>query len=339
MPTLPVMMGIMDPLYNLFGWILQNMYAWLENYGIVIIVFTVLLNVLLIPFGVKSQKGMLKQQGLQDEINDIKRMYPDDPQMQQQLQSELFKKNGVSLTSGCLPSILRLVLIIPVFKIFQEPLRFIGGVSPENITSISDYLTNNNLVSEAAEKLMARSDIPILSILQNNSSALGSVVEKGWLKLDQLIDLDFFGINLGMTPSWRPGDIFGDNWQVYLPLLILPVLTIIAMIIQMSLTKKVSQAKEVDKSEIERAKQNPAKAAQAPQDQSNPGMMKSMNVFMIVIMVWTVFALPSAMGVYWVVNSFMAILQSLIIYYFYTKPFRLALEKNNQTYNKRRSAR
>lgn len=56
MPTLPVMMGLMDPLYNLFGWILRNLYAWLENYGLVIIVFTILLNVILIPFGVKSQK-------------------------------------------------------------------------------------------------------------------------------------------------------------------------------------------------------------------------------------------------------------------------------------------
>ncbi len=339
MPTLPVMMGLMDPLYNLFGWILRNMYAWLENYGIVIIVFTIFLNVILIPFGIKSQKGMLKQQGLQDEINEIKRMYPDDQQMQQQLQSELFKKNGVSLTSGCLPSILRLVLILPVFRIFQMPLHYIGGVSTENIAAIGEYLTNNNLVSEAAQKLIVRSDIPIISILQSNSSALGDVVEKGYLKLDQLIDLDFFGLNLGMTPSWRPADVFGDNWRIYLPLLILPVLTIIAMIIQMILTRKVSQAKEIDKAEIERVKQNPAKADQAQQDQANPGMMKGMNVFMIVIMIWTIFALPSAMGVYWVVNSFMAILQSLFIYYFYTKPFRLALEENNESYNKRRSVR
>lgn len=43
------------------------------------------------------KKSMLKQQGLQDEINEIKRMYPDDPQMQQQLQAELFRQNGVSL--------------------------------------------------------------------------------------------------------------------------------------------------------------------------------------------------------------------------------------------------
>lgn len=71
------------------------------------------------------------------------------------------------------------------------PLHYIGGVSTENIAAIGEYLTNNNLVSEAAQKLIVRSDIPIISILQSNSSALGDVVEKGYLKLDQLIDLDF----------------------------------------------------------------------------------------------------------------------------------------------------
>lgn len=338
MPTLPVLMGIMDPLYNVFGWILSNMYVWLENYGLVIIVFTVLINMLLLPFGVKSQKGMLKQQGLQDEVNEIKRLHPDDPQMQQQLQQELFSKNNISLTAGCLPSILRLVLIIPVFRIFQKPLQYIGGVSAENIASISNYLTENNLISDASSRFLERSDIPILSVLQDNASALGSVVDKGWLNLNQLIDLDFMGINLGMTPTWKPAQVFGDDWRIYLPLLVLPVLTIIAMLIQMFLTGRITQAKTVDKAEIERAKKNPAKSEQTPDKQSNAGMMKGMNVFMIILMTWTIFALPSAMGVYWVMSTIMGISQSLFIYNFYTKPFRRVLEENNSN-DKRRSVR
>lgn len=326
MPTLPVIMGLMDPIYNLFGWILTNMYAWLENYGLVIILFTVLINVLLLPFGIKSQKSMLKQQGLQDEINEIKRMYPDDPQTQQALQQELFKKNGVSITSGCLPSLLRLILIIPVFKIFQQPLRYIGGVSAENIAQISQYVTDHKLLPEAASKLIARSDIPLISALQSNASALAATVEKGWLKLSQLIDLDFLGINLGTHPSWKPAEIFGDQWQTYLPLLVLPVLTILAMVVQMRLMTKISQARPVDKAELERAKRNPAKKDQTKANDS-AGTMKGMNFFMIALMMWTVFTLPSAMGIYWVINSVMGIAQSLFIYHYYTKPFRKALEE------------
>ncbi len=325
MPTIPVMMGLMDPLYNLFGWILSKMYLWIEDYGLVIIVFTIFINVILLPFSIKSQKGMLKQQGLQDEINEIKRQFPDDPQTQQQLQQELFQKNGISMTSGCLPSFLRLFLILPVFRIFQKPLQYIGGVSADNITKISDYLVNRNLLTDQNVKMLARSDIQIISALQDNASALGTAVEKGWIKLNQLIDLDFLGINLGRTPSWRPSDIFGAESRVYLPLLILPVLTIVAMIIQMKLTTKISQAKVVDKEEVERAKKNPARSQQVQGIQGTEGMMKSMNIMMIVLMVTTVFALPSAMGIYWVMNSVMSIAQSLFLYYFYTKPFRKAL--------------
>ncbi len=338
MPIYPVIMGLMDPLYNLFGWILSYMYAWLENYGLVIIVFTVLINILLLPFGIKSQKGMLKQQGLQDEINEIKRLYPEDPQMQQQLQQELFKENGISLAGGCLPSFLRLILIIPVFRIFQQPLRYIGGVSAENIAKIGELLKDNHLLTDAGIKMMARSDIPIISALQDNASALGTAVEKGYLKLSQLIDLDFLGLNLGMTPSWKPGDLFGENAAIYLPLLILPILTIVSIIIQMKLTSKITQTKEIDKEEEERAKRNPAKSAQQTK-QSNAGMMKSMNIFMIILMAWTVFTLPSAMGIYWVINTLMGIAQSLFIYKYYTKPFREQLAMNNQSYTRRRSAK
>ncbi|NLJ94087.1 MAG: YidC/Oxa1 family membrane protein insertase [Clostridiaceae bacterium] len=328
MPTIPVIMGLMDPIYNLFGWVLSNLYMWLENYGLVIIVFTILINVLLLPFGVKSQKGILKQQGLQDEINEIKRQFPDDPQRQQELQQALFQKNGISLTSGCLPSLLRLMLILPVFRIFQKPLQYIGGVSADNVAKIGDYLASNNLLTERGTEMLARSDIHIISTLQENASALGAVVEKGWLKLNQIIDLDFMGLNLGISPSWRPSDLFGDQSHVYLPLLILPILTIVAMVVQMRLTRKTSQAKTVDKEEIERAKKNPARSEQVPQGQEGAGMMRGMNIFMLILMVTTVFALPSAMGIYWVVNSVMSIAQSLFIYHFYTKPFRLELERD-----------
>lgn len=338
MPTFPVIMGLMDPLYNLFGWILTAMYTWLENYGLVIIVFTILINILLLPFGIKSQKGMLKQQSLQDEINEIKRLHPDDPQLQQQLQQELFKENGISLAGGCLPSFLRLILIIPVFRIFQQPLQYIGGVSAENIEKIGTYLKDNNLLSASAEKMIGRSDIPVISTLQDNASALGAVVEKGYLRLSELIDLNFLGINLGRIPSWRPGDIFGENSHIYLPLLILPALTIISMIIQMRLMTKISQTREIDKEEIQRAKRNPAKKDQMPTNQNAAGTMKSMNFFMIILMVWTVFTLPSAMGIYWVINTVMGIAQSLFIYKFYTKPFKEQLAMNKQSYNKRRSA-
>ena len=72
-PIIPVQLGLLDPLYNLFGWILGSLYAWLNNYGLVIILFTSAIRLVLMPLGLRSQRGTLRQQMLQTEVNEIKR--------------------------------------------------------------------------------------------------------------------------------------------------------------------------------------------------------------------------------------------------------------------------
>ena len=316
---IPVVMGLFDPLYWLFGNAMRYLYEWIGNYGLVIIVFTVILRAILIPMFVKSQKGILKQQALQGEVNDIKRVYADDPQTQQQLTMALYKKNGISTGTSCLVSLLQLLIIIPVFTLFQKPLHYVGGVAAENIPKIAELVGIENA------KIIARSDIPIINGLKEHGQALGEAVEKGFMELSQLVDLDFLGIDLGMTPTWKPKLLFGaDTWRTYLPLLILPVLVMITMFISMRLSR-LSLPKGISKEERERENKNPAKAGQTPKD-SSAGMMKGMNIMMPIIMLFTMFSLPSAMGLYWLFGNIMGIVQSLIIYYLYAKPFNEHME-------------
>ena len=77
-PMIPVQLGLLDPLYRLFGWILGTLYAWLNNYGLVIILFTILIRLVLMPLGLRSQRSTLRQQTLQPEVNEIKRRYGKD---------------------------------------------------------------------------------------------------------------------------------------------------------------------------------------------------------------------------------------------------------------------
>jgi YidC/Oxa1 family membrane protein insertase len=70
--------------------------------------------------------------------------------------------------------------------------------------------------------------------------------------------------------------------------------------------------------ERERDKKNPARAGQNQQD-STESMMKSMNIIMPIFMLWTTFTFPAAMGLYWIVGNIMMILQSVIIYFLFTR--------------------
>lgn len=329
-----VQLGLLDPLYSLFGWVLGALYSWLNNYGLVIILFTVIIRALLLPLGLRSQRGTLRQQTLQSEINEIKRRYPDNAQKVQELTQKLYKENGISMTSGCLPSILQLAIIWPIIYIFRAPLRFITNVPFYNVTKIGEVLEAQGLMTAAQVKNIAVMDIPILNGLRDSGSALQQSVQNGWIQLPQVINTNFLGIDLGMTPSYKPWEWFGADWRVQLPLVLLILITMITYWLQMRVMRMSTARPEKTKEEKAREKANPAKRGQNP-DQA-AGMMKTMNVFMPIVMLFTMFSMPSAMCLYWLFQNIMYLIQSLLGYKFYVTPLRLAYAEEQATFDRSR---
>ena len=225
-----VSMGLMDPLYLAFGWFMRLLYDLIGNYGLVIILFTLIVRIVMFPMGFKQQKNTFKQQALQGELAEIRRIYPDDKQKQSQLQMELYKKHGASPLSGCLPAILQLIVIWPIFRIIQAPLRHIMHISPERLNEIGvllNSLTNaagEPLISERAMNSADTMNIPLINALNDHGFALAEAVNRGLMSLSDLIDVEFLGMNLGLTPTWRPELLFGaDTWSSYVPLLSFPI--------------------------------------------------------------------------------------------------------------------
>lgn len=331
-----VSLDIFSPLYIAFGWVMRVLYDFMGNYGLMIIVFTIFLRGIMIPLGIKQQKSSIKQQSLQGEIAEIQRAHPGDKAKQSELQMALYKKHGASPLSGCLPSILQLIILLPIFQIFQKPLEFIMNVSAENLGKIGTLLYNSNLfeakdAAEAASKAVA-SNIPIINTLSTHAGALADAVNQGLINISQLIDLNFLGMNLGLTPAWQPALLFGaDTWQTYVPLLIFPVIVLATTMIQLKVTRLTMPFRKKKAEDKAREKLNPARAGQNPEDKTE-GMMKSMNIIMPIIMLWTTFTLPAAMGLYWIFGNLMSILQSVLIYFMFTRRLEHArMEENKVT--------
>lgn len=327
-----VSLDLLDPLYIAFGWVMKLLYDLTENFGIVIILFTIVLRGLMIPLGINQQKSSIKQQSLQGEIAEIQRAFPNDKQKQSQMQMELYKKHGASPLSGCLPAILQLIIIWPIFRIIQAPLVHVMDVGKDKITEIAAYLgglkdaAGAPLITEMVQKNAAIDNIPLINALSNNAVALADVVNSGKMRLNQMINLDFLGMNLGLKPSYNPGILFGaETWQAYLPLLIVPLLVVLTTLVQMRITRLTMPNRKKREEDREREKINPARAGQAPEDKSE-SMMKSMNVIMPIFMLVTTFSMPASMGLYWIIGNIMMILQSVLIYYLFTR----RLEKANQ---------
>ena len=319
-----VSLGIMDPLYTAFGWVFRVLYDVIGNYGLVIIVFTIIMRGIMIPLGINQQKSTLKQQALAGEIAEIKRLYPNDKAKQSELQMALYKHHGASPMAGCLPAIIQLIIIWPIFRIIQAPLKHVMGVTAESLEKIGQFLQKTTdaagvpLITEKAAEQAATMNIPLLNALEANASALAHVVNEGWISLNQMINVDFLGMNLGLTPTYKPNLLFGDSMGTYLPLLLIPLLVLATTLVQLRVTRLTMLNRKKKAEDKIRDKKNPARSGQNPQD-SSESMMKSMNIIMPIFMLWTTFTFPSAMGLYWIVGNIMMILQSVLISFLFTK--------------------
>ncbi|NLN47443.1 MAG: YidC/Oxa1 family membrane protein insertase, partial [Clostridiaceae bacterium] len=292
-------MSIFDPFYSAFGWIMRILYDLVNNYGLVIILFTILIRgIILLPLNIRSQRSMMKQQAVAPLINDIKRRYGDDKQHVQEETMKVYKEHGVKLTAGCLPMILQLIIIIPIWRSIQAPLRYIMNVSAENLQKVADLLSGEGLLTANQAKGILANNIPLLDALGKSAQSVAEVVNKGWLKMTDLLDMSFLGLNLGATPTISPAKLFGEEMGIYLPLMLIPLLALVTTFLQTKVTEWTSPAQKRLKEQKALAKKNPAR--QTPDNDPSAAMTSSMKYFMPLMIVFFTFSMPAAMGLYWV---------------------------------------
>ena len=308
-----------NPLNAAFGWLTKVLYEFFGSYGWAIVFVTIIIRGILIPLNVRSQKAMTKQQALGAQQAEIKRKYPDDKQKQQEELSKLLSANGAKPFGGCLMSFIPIIIIWPIYSIVRAPYLFLTGITAEKLTEIGNFLLGKGIIDENIARMASSNPIPVMTALEKSGTALQEAVSKGLIQMGQLIDMDFLGFDLSITPSWNPSVLFGPEMGTYLPLLLIPFFVVLTNLIQIRLTTVLRPNYKEEKEAKERAKSNPARAEQVPQN-SSEGTMKMMNWLMPVISLVFTFTQPSAMGFYWIVGAVLMIAQQVITYYLYTKP-------------------
>ena len=295
-----VQLSILDPLYFLFGWLTRVLFQFFGNYGLAIIFLTVIIRGALIPLNISSQKSMLKMQAMSGKTAELQRKYGDNKEKYQEEVMKLQKENGAGGLSGCLLPFLQLFIIWPIYRIVSGPLIYLSQVSKENIQNMI------NLGQQMGEgglfgKMSPDIHIGLIKALNENAQFLSECIQRGYFKLDQMIDLHFLGLDLSVTPAWNPKVIMSDP-KTYLPMLIIPVIVVAVSIAQMQLSKIMKPGWKEEEEAKKRAKKNPARAGQAGDGKSaaedtTQMTMKMMNWMMPVLMLVTTFSMPAAMGV------------------------------------------
>lgn len=313
---------LFGPIATLFGWLTSLLYEFFGNFGMAIIFLTIIVRGLTVPLNIRSAKAMMKQQALSDKQAEIKRKYPDDKQKQTEELQKLFQENGASTLSGCIVPFLPIFFLFPTYYIVRMPLRYVMGVSNSNISKLGELLAMKGVTGD---------NISLINRLHTDGKAMSTAINSGLIKLQQIPDMKFLGLDLGRTPTWSPSKISSEA-SIYLPLLIIPIIVLLTTIAQNILTAKLKPEAKKKKEAKERAKNNPAN--NQPDDPAQR-TTKIMNIIMPLFMLLTTFALPAAFGFYWIVGNIMGIIQTILTYYMFNKPFE---EKKKELEEQKRLA-
>ena len=291
-----------DWLAKILGYVMKGC-SWLtlNNYVLALLLFALAMQLLLCPFGIKQQKNMVKQAKLRPKEMAIRSKYKgrSDQVTMKKMQNEimeLYQKEGYSQLAGCLPMLLQLIIIFPIYQVVIRPLEFITGFAKDTCEALYNELNTLGLFGEGAAEYGKNTiaQITTISKLRQNPEIIGSLSEglQGAISeaggVSELPNMVMFGTDLGTTP-W---DSFG---QWYWWLIFIPILNLGFMYLSQFLSRKLSY-------------QNP----QA--EQMNNSSMKIMMYVLPLMTMFITFKFAAAIGIYWIFRTILSMLQQFIFY-------------------------
>lgn len=279
-----------------FSWLLLTFYDVFQNYGVAVILFGLIVNLIMTPFMAKSKKSMMRTTRLQPRLKELEARHGGNPQKYQQEVSKLYKEENINPMSGCLWSFIPLLILIPLYSVIREPMSTMMGLTAEQVSQVQATLENLGVlnVADMSSRESAYIEIVMTQFSHENYAAVSAVVPE---MLD--ISYSFLGLNLGVDPQvffWNMDQfIAGDVWGA-VGLFLVPVLSALLSWLSM----KVSQT------------MNPPAATSAQNQQMQQSNMM-MQWMMPLMSLWICFSMPAAMGVYWIANSVFGILRDVIL--------------------------
>ncbi|MBQ8381703.1 MAG: YidC/Oxa1 family membrane protein insertase [Clostridia bacterium] len=285
-----------DWFYSLLGMILSffnNICG--NNYLLAIVLFALLFKIILFPFSIKQQKNSVKQAKLRPKEMAIKKKYKgrEDQdsklKMQQEIQ-EMYKQEGYSPFSGCLPMLLQLPIIFALYEVIRNPLTYITGAG--KLADITTKLTEAGI--ELKKNITGLELVDWLKQGDNLATAREHVTALPE-KISELPNFEVFGINFGTVPSEGIGS---GGWGLLW--LLIPVLTFVFAYGSMKITRRMSYQPE--------------------QDPGAGCSMKVMDFVMPLMSAYFAVMWPSLMGIYWMLSNVLSVVQQFILKKMYPLP-------------------
>ena len=277
---------------NIFGYLLDIINQFVNNYGLAIILFTAIIKLIMLPLSIKQQRSMKKNVELQEKLKVIQFKYKNDPEKLNKETMDLYKQEKMSPFSGCFSAIIQFILLISIFYMVRFPLTYMEKVDKTQIDTYTQQIKDAGMdVSQAYSEIDIIREIDFLRENNPEDEALKNIN----------INMNFLGLDLSKIPQQNLAD-----WTVY----IIPILYILSTFVSMRLTTSMQNAnkdkKELTDGENKETERNEMEDAMAQSNKMMSWMMPIMSVSISLVA-------PLGLALYWLVNNILMIGERLVL--------------------------
>lgn len=280
-----------------FAWLVRLFYDLTNSYGVALILFTLVIKLIMLPFQMKSKKSMMRMSRVSGQMQDLQKRYAKNQAKFQEEMQKLYEEEGVNPMSGCLWSFLPLPILMALYSIIRQPITHFmmlskdvlqtvvqsvadAGVDLTNIVMM-DKATGAPALKDGLYQMAAYGQINLVKAVQE----MGLSTPDGWFN----VNYKFLGLDLTATP-WEYVKSFTFTWAV-IGVILIPILAGLSQFVFSKLTMKT----------------------QPQADAAGGASMKSMMYMMPLFSVYIAFIMPAALGVYWIAQSVFSLIQEAIL--------------------------
>ncbi len=267
---------------SLFGYVLWAAYQLVNNFGIAIIIFTLLFKVLLFPSSVKQQKSMAANARLQAKQRELQKKFANNKQKYNEELQKLYEKENVKPFGGCLTSLLPMFVMLGIFYSVRSPISNVLHIASEKVIKLKDFVYSIPGIVPGQNSFYAEIDVLRLFEKVKDVDGISDILTVSEIeKISSFSNgFNFFGIDLLSTPKVAGG------WVLLIPILCL-VTSIGTQIFTMYM------------------KGSPM--------QNQQGCMKFMLIALPLFTAWIAYTVPAAVGFYWIWSNLFGFVQTIIM--------------------------
>ena len=295
--------SIADIIQVPFGYLLDWLYQLSGSYGFALIVFSVVVQLVMLPMTAKSKKSMMKMSRLTPQLQEIQRRYANDPARQNQAMQDLYREEGVSMGGGCLWSFVPMLLLLPLYTVVRQPIVYMLHENMEVANQVVEVIKgiNPELFGGNAyyHQMIAAQYIPqYAEAIKAAIPAIGDIALEG-------INFGFIGIDLGAVPQFN---VFASTWAwnwAHIGALLIALCSAGYQVVSMLIMQRMNDSLVTDKDGI----QDKETAENSQTAQTNKVMMWTMPLMML----WIGFTVPCALSLYWFVGGVVRTVEDVIL--------------------------